>query len=415
MSVAISIYRIELVANRVDVREKPESLQHAQAAPPTPVKPVAPAFVAGSAPTFQPSRREEHHRLPDRPDRPDRGFDRARDYSQTDGYRPGIVTGVDELHFGTTEEAEAAFTKLLKRVGVQPGWSWEETMKATITDPQYRAIKDPKDRKITFEKYLRETQEQDKERAKERVEKLREDFMSMLKNHPEIKHYTRWKTARPYIEGETVFRSASNDTERKQLFEEYIVGLKKAHVELAAANRKSALGDLTGLLRSLQLDVNTRWSDARGSIEDSPKFQNDDKFRSLTTSDILTAFQDHVRSLERDFQNRKDREKNTKIRNERQHRDDFINLMRELRSSGKIQAGTKWKDVHALVEQDPRYNALLGQPGSTPLDLFWDAVEDEERDYRAKRNEVLDVLDVSECLSCFSGSLLILSRMLVLR
>jgi hypothetical protein len=37
---------------------------------------------------------------------------------------------------------------------------------------------------------------------------------------------------------------------------------------------------------------------------------------------------------------------------------------------------------------------MLGQPGSTPLDLFWDVVEEEERALRSTRNDVLDVLDV---------------------
>ena len=37
---------------------------------------------------------------------------------------------------------------------------------------------------------------------------------------------------------------------------------------------------------------------------------------------------------------------------------------------------------------------MLGQSGSTPLDLFWDMVEEEERALRSTRNDVLDVLDV---------------------
>jgi hypothetical protein len=30
---------------------------------------------------------------------------------------------------------------------------WEQTMRETIKDPQYRALKDPRDRKAAFEKY----------------------------------------------------------------------------------------------------------------------------------------------------------------------------------------------------------------------------------------------------------------------
>jgi hypothetical protein len=45
-----------------------------------------------------------------------------------------------------------------------------------------------------------------------RQAKVRSDFTAMLWSHPEIhpviKHYTRWQTAFPLIEGETVYRSA---------------------------------------------------------------------------------------------------------------------------------------------------------------------------------------------------------------
>jgi len=288
--------------------------------------------------------------------------------------------------------------KLLKRSGVQSDWTWEDTMKAIIKDPQYRALKDPKDRKAAFEKYVVEARQQDKEREKERLAKLRSDFGTMLRSHPEIKHYTRWKTARPIIEGETIFRSTSDDTERRQLFEEYILDLKKSHAETEIAARKAAQEDLVALLKFLDLEPYTRWSDAQDMISSSEPFQNDAKFKTLTKSDVLTAFENHIKALERTFNDARQLEKSSKQRRERQNRDQFVALLAELRTAGKIKAGTRWMDLHTLIEDDPRYVAMLGQAGSTPLDMFWDMVEEEERALRGKRNEVLDVLDVSSLL-----------------
>lgn len=71
-----------------------------------------------------------------------------------------------------------------------------------------------------------------------------------------------------------------------------------------------------------------------------------------------------------------------------------MNLLHELKRNNKIKAGTKWSSIHPLIVTDERYTEMLGQPGSTPLDLFWDMVEDEERVLRSTRNDVLDVLDV---------------------
>lgn len=268
-------------------------------------------------------------------------------------------------------------------------------MRAIIKDPQYRALKDPKDRKAAFEKYAVEVRLQEKDRAKERLAKLRTDFSTMLRSHPEIKHYTRWKTARPIIEGETIFRSSNDDNERRQLFEDYIIELKKANAEHEANTRKAALDKLVDLLHGLDLEPYTRWSEAQGIIQIHPKFQNDVVFKSISKSDMLTAFENHIKSLERTFNDARQQQKNQKTRRERQNRDRFIALINELRSAGKIKAGSKWSQVYPLFKDDERYTAMLGQPGSSPLDLFWDIVEEEERALRGTRNDVLDVLDVS--------------------
>ena len=324
------------------------------------------------------------------------GPERQLGYGQNDSSGPRGPTFISQSNdpdYATFEEGEAAFIKLLRRSNVQPDWTWEQTMRATIKDPQYRALKDPKDRKAAFEKYAVEVRIQEKDRAKERLAKLRSDFGIMLRRHPEIKHYTQWKTARPIIEGETIFRSTNDDTERRQLYEEYIIDLKKANIEREAITRKSAMDELVKILKALDLEPYTRWSEAHDTIQADEKFQGDDKFKTLSKSDILTAFENHIKSLERTFNDERQREKISKARKERQSRDRFIALLTDLKTDGKIRAGTQWMEIIALVQEDARYVAMLGQPGSTPIDLFWDMVEEEERALRLVRNDVLDVLE----------------------
>lgn len=217
----------------------------------------------------------------------------------------------------------------------------------------------------------------------------------MLRSHPEIKHYTRWKTARPTLEGETIFRSTNDDHERRQLFEDYIVELKKAYSEQQALARKAAMDELVDILKSLNLEAYTRWSEAQGIITSNERVQGDEKFKTLSKSDILTAFENHVKELERTMNDAKQEQKNQKSRRERQNRDKYISLLNEMRAAGKIKAGSKWSQIHPLIENDERYISVLGQGGSTPLDLFWDVLEEEERALRGPRNDVHDVLDVS--------------------
>ena len=304
-----------------------------------------------------------------------------------------FVPATNDPEYATPEEAEAAFTKLLRRSGVQPDWSWEQTLRVIVKDPQFRAIKDPRERKAAFEKYCQDVIAQDKERAKERLTKLRADFATMLKSHPEIKHYTRWRTARPIIEGETIFRSTNDENERRQFFEEYSADLKKAHKDHQVQQRKSAMDGLIELLPTLNLDPYTRWADAQGIIMNTPPFQNDEKYKSLSKYDVLTVFQNHIKALERKLNDSIQEEKSKKFRRERKNRDNFIALLNELRKDGKIKAGTKWSQIFPLIEKDERYLAMAGQPGSTAMELFWDIVEEEERALRSTRNDVLDVIE----------------------
>ncbi|KAK5073856.1 U1 snRNP protein [Lithohypha guttulata] len=355
-----------------------DALPAPQQPPATPTAPSTPGFGAGTSTAlsaYQP-----------------------RDFSSTFDSRRETITlpaVAKEVvpDYSSFEEAEAAFMKLLKRSNVQPDWSWEQAMRSTIRDPQYRALKDPKDRKAAFEKYAVEVREQEKEKAKERLAKLRTDFAVMLRTHPEIKHYSRWKTIRPIIEGETVFRSTDNEEERKQFFAEYIVELKKQHLEEEVMARKSANTELADILKALDLEPYTRWSQAQEVIQSNERVQNDAKFKLLSKSDVLNAFENHIKSLERSFNDARQQQKAQKNRRERQARDAFIELLKEKRAQGLITASTKWSNLLPHIEEDPRYVNILGQGGSSPLDLFWDMLEEEERALRGRKNAAYDVLE----------------------
>jgi hypothetical protein len=54
--------------------------------------------------------------------------------------------------FATFEEGEKAFIYLLRKAGVDPNWTWEQTMRATITDPLYRSLNSLAEKKSVFEK-----------------------------------------------------------------------------------------------------------------------------------------------------------------------------------------------------------------------------------------------------------------------
>ncbi|CAA9958432.1 hypothetical protein CFE70_001971 [Pyrenophora teres f. teres 0-1] len=377
----------EVVQQKID--------QARQNQPPPRPPPAGPSgWAAGPPSSVTPYENRRPERDEYRPDRHDRRDDRERDREAGfGGDRPNISFTVGtELQFSSPQEAEAAFMKVLRQMKVQPDWTWQQAVRAGIHDPNWRAIPEPEKREEAFKKYCDDLRAQEKQKELERQAKLRSDFTAMLRSHPEIKYYTRWKTALPIIDQETIFRSAKDDTERRALFEEYIISCKKAHEEEEAQSRRSALEQVMGLLQDLNLEPFTRWQAAEEKLERNDEFKSE-KFQTLTRMDVLNQFETHIRHLQREHNDRVQADRRIKRRIERKNRDGFLELLDQLTKDGVLRAGTKWKDIHSVIQNDPRYTAMLGQEGSSPLDLFRDALEVEEGKFRSLRRRALDVLE----------------------
>lgn len=54
--------------------------------------------------------------------------------------------------FATYEEGEKAFFHLLRKAGVDPTWTWEQTMRGIITDPLFKALNTLAEKKSAFQK-----------------------------------------------------------------------------------------------------------------------------------------------------------------------------------------------------------------------------------------------------------------------
>ncbi len=291
------------------------------------------------------------------------------------------------------EQAEDAFMKMLRRTGVQIDWSWEQTMRAAIKEPQWRALPDTGARKMAYEKFIVDTKKANIGKQKDRLEKLRASFTQMLQRHPEIKYYSRFKNAKPLLEGETAWKAAIDDEEREDLFEEYITSLKTAKQEKEHQQHKEAMELFVNLLSELELDSNTRWDQAQILFTTHTKYQNNEIFQALTKLDTLIAFEDHVKKLERQRNDQKQRAKLLKRRQERKNREALVALLVSLRSDGTLYAGIRWKELYPIIKDDERYLNMLGQAGSSPLDLFWDMSEELDRDFKDKMKVTEGILE----------------------
>lgn len=166
---------------------------------------------------------------------------------------------------------------------------------------------------------------------------------------------------------------------------------------------------LTAILQSLSLDLAgpVRWADARALVMRTPEWHRDGELQRIELVDMLAVFEDEVRRAEHEAQGARQKAAEDKRRRARKARDDFNvrplacflslfssrvpartreltyrlaplaqALLQELVATGDLVAGSQWSQIYPLVSRDVRYLSLLGQPGSTPLDLFWDRVDE---------------------------------------
>jgi pre-mRNA-processing factor 40 len=378
--------------------------QQQQRATPQTNQIAGPTYVAGGASGFggrdhggsdqRMDRQERGHGLPQKPsfDGPRSGHNPWERQEHT-GFRGPAAAKPDEPEFSSAEAAESAFFKVLREHNVTPDMRWTDAFRKILRDREARAIKDPKERKLAFERYCHEVRAEEKIKEKERKDRLREEFREMLATHEEVKHHTRWKTARASIEREAVFKAAGDEDEKRSMFEEYIFELKKQHAEREAGRRKAAMQELDAMLKALVVDPETKWSEAQARIMENERFKSEDNFKALHPIDVLSAFDNHMKDLDRVANDAKQSTKRMRARRERRARDDFRALLAEKSREGKIKAGTKWQDFRASIIDDERFRTFIGTPGSTVLEMFWDVVEDNEDKLRSKRGVALDVLE----------------------
>ncbi|GAA5968719.1 hypothetical protein JCM11641_000709 [Rhodosporidiobolus odoratus] len=300
------------------------------------------------------------------------------------------------VSFNTIAEAETAFKGMLRELGVNSSWTWEQVMKEAITEPMYKALKSLAERKAAFEQYLEEVKKEEADERDKSLQRCRKDWHKAMEKlgggvamEEGVKSWWSWESGRRVLSEKLpeIWAGPRNDEERKILFDEFIVKLRNTEETRKREMRGRNMDKLTAILQSLQLDLAgpVRWQEARAMFYRTPEWHRDPELQGIEPIDMLTVYEDEVRRAEKELAEQRQRVAEEKRRKARRARDEFNALLHELVASGKMAAGTTWKSVYPIFAHDERYLAVLGAQGSSPLELFWDLVD--ELDVRAEENQ----------------------------
>merc|ERR1719495_1124730 len=183
------------------------------------------------------------------------------------------------------------------------------------------------------------------------------------------------------------------EAEKREIYNDCVHNLAKKEKEEAKGLRKKNMTRLADVLDQMtKIDYRTTWEQAQQMLLDNPAFADDDELLAMDKEDALIAFEDHVRELEKEEEVEREKEKKRVKRQQRKNRDAMNSLLDELHEQGKLTSMSLWVELYPTISQDPRFTALLGQPGSTPLDLFKFYVEDLKSRFHDEKKIIKEIL-----------------------
>ncbi|CAL9242476.1 unnamed protein product [Arabidopsis halleri] len=194
----------------------------------------------------------------------------------------------------------------------------------------------------------------------------------MLEECVELTPPTRWSKAMTMFEEDERFKALEREKDRRNIFEDHVSELKEKERVEALEDRKRNIIEYQRFLESCNfIKPNSQWRKVQDRLE------VDERCSRLEKIDQLEIFQEYLRDLEREEEEKKKIQKEELKKAERKHRDEFRGLIEEHIATGELTAKTIWRDYLMKVKDLPVYSAIASNSsGATPKDLFEDAVED---------------------------------------
>ncbi|KRY60925.1 WW domain-containing protein, partial [Trichinella britovi] len=276
---------------------------------------------------------------------------------------------VEEMYKDKKEAADA-FRELLKDKKIQCNASWEQTMRIIQGDPRYRAIPKLQEKKQIFNAYKVQRAKEEKEEMRQRQRKSKEDLEKWLQENDKVTPTMRYRRAEELFKDERVW-NAVPEMERRDIFKDVQFYLDKKEKEEARVLRKKNIRALAAILAGMpEVTVETTWREGRKLLAENAAFLNDECLQNMDKEDALIVWEEHIRGLEAEEKAEKEAETLREKRQCRKRREAFQQMLDEMYKMGVLTCHSLWRVLYPTFAKDPRFTEMLGQPGSTPLDLF---------------------------------------------
>ncbi|KAH9632309.1 hypothetical protein HF086_010234 [Spodoptera exigua] len=255
-----------------------------------------------------------------------------------------------ELQYKDKKEAIEAFKELLKDRNVPSNATWEQCVKIISKDPRYATFKKLNEKKQAFNAYKTQKLKDEREEQRLKTKKNRENLEEFLLSCDRVTSLTK------YYKCEEMF------------------------------NNLEVLENMN------EITYSSTWSEAQVLLLENSAFKNDVSLLGMDKEDALIVFEQHIRNLEAEYLQEREQVKKRNKRQQRKNRDNFLVLLDTLHEEGKLTSMSLWVELYPVISADMRFSAMLGQNGSTPLDLFKFYVENLKARFHDEKKVIKEIL-----------------------
>lgn len=278
------------------------------------------------------------------------------------------------------DELNKLFKEMLRRGGVSSTWKWEDCLRIFSSEDLWKAVKTFQERKQLFNDFIRECVTREKEEAKLKRERLKNKFRQMLEEDSTLTSESNLAEYGIKVGSDERWRLL-DEREREDIFEDYLDELELKENEEKNIIRESKMKNFMKFLQERNFPTTTKWKEILLNMPNDATYQ--DKL------DKLTVFSEYI--------NRKYNEEKEIILEEKKfiefrNRERFRDMLKNAVNNFEINAKTKWRDYVQKIQNDDRYYNLVGQEGSTPMDLFDDMMEDLKKEYKKNKDNLKVIL-----------------------
>ncbi|CAH8542811.1 unnamed protein product [Heterobilharzia americana] len=164
------------------------------------------------------------------------------------------------------------FREMLVEMQVSAFSTWEKELHKIVFDPRYLLLAS-KERKQTFEAYVKERAEEERREKKSKLKEKKEKFVELMDEAGLNSKSSFGDFAAKYSKDDR-FKGIEKSRDREAMFQDYLVDLRKREKEDKHREKEKVKVDFFNMLKE-QKSINryTHWTDVKRKVDSDPRYK----------------------------------------------------------------------------------------------------------------------------------------------